>query len=139
MSYKKWDAQQKEIADLDGAWGDAATKALKETATEDDFKAVAALYSAEGSILWPNFDPGYGTQEIVDGWRKANKGFANSALKFTPKCIEILGSLATDLGEVEFVDPTGKSSFAKYLVVWRREEGAWRVLYDCWNDNPPNA
>lgn len=136
MSYKKWDSQQKEIADLDGAWGDAATRALKETATEDDFKAVAALYSAEGSILWPNFDPGYGTQEIVDGWKKANEGFANSALKFTPKCIEITGSLATDLGEVEFVDPTGKSSFAKYLVVWRREEGTWRVLYDCWNDNP---
>ena len=135
MSYKKWDWRQKEIADLDAAWGDAATKALKEAATEEDFKAVAALYSEEGSILWPGFDPGYGTQEIAAGWKKANGGFTDSALKFTPVCIEVTGDLATDLGIVEFTDPKGQVSLAKYLVVWRREDGEWKVLYDCWNEN----
>ena len=24
---------------------------------------------------------------------------------------------------------------AKYLVVWKRERGAWKVFYDCWNWN----
>jgi len=136
MTYKKWDAQQKDIADLDAIWGDAATKALREAATDNDFRAVAALYSEEGSILWPGFDPGYGRQEIAAGWKKANGSFSNSALKFTPVCIEIMGNLATDLGIVEFTDPKGGLTLAKYLVVWRREEGSWKVYYDCWNQNP---
>ena len=137
MAKTKWGAEQKEIVKLDAAWGRAATRALAAAATEKDFKAVAALYSNEGSIVWEKFDPGHGTDEIVAGWKKANKGFRNSKLEFNPVRIEIAGHLATDFGEVEFIEPDGKSTMAKYFVVWRREAGAWKVLYDCWNDNPP--
>jgi hypothetical protein len=48
--------------------------------------------------------------------------------------------MATDFGVVHFAphaEPNDTANTAKYLVVWKREKGAWKVLYDCWNWNAP--
>jgi ketosteroid isomerase-like protein len=31
--------------------------------------------------------------------------------------------------------PDDTQNVGKYLVVWKREHGTWKVLYDCWNMN----
>ena len=40
-----------------------------------------------------------------------------------------------EFARVERVPKPGE--IAKYLVVWKRENGEWKVLYDCWNSNRP--
>ena len=48
--------------------------------------------------------------------------------------------LAPDYGYVHFAPgakPGDTVNTAKYLVVWKRERGAWKVLYDSWNRNAP--
>ena len=46
--------------------------------------------------------------------------------------------MAVDFGVVYFAPnpkPDDLENIAKYLVVWKREHGHWKVLYDCWNYN----
>ncbi len=141
MANSKWSQEQQKIADLDAIWGEAATKALAAGAMEHDFKTVTDIYSKEGSVVWQGFEPGHGAAEIEAHWKQANakKDFQNSALKFDPVRIEIVGILAMDFGQVVFTSKAtdGQQSvdIAKYFVVWRYEGGAWKVLYDCWNEN----
>jgi hypothetical protein len=48
--------------------------------------------------------------------------------------------MATDFGVVHFAphpEPNDTANTAKYLVVWKREKDARKVLYDCWNWNAP--
>ena len=48
--------------------------------------------------------------------------------------------MASDFGLVHFAPdakPDDVKNTAKYLVVWKRENGAWKVFYDCWNWNAP--
>lgn len=64
------------------------------------------------------------------------------AWTFTPQRIEIAqsGDLAADQGtaEIVFHSDKGDSTLAvKYLGVWNRVDGQWKVLYDMWNTNAP--
>jgi ketosteroid isomerase-like protein len=127
--------EQEEIAKLDAKWATLATAALKQGATDRDFKAVTDLYSQEGTIVWPGFPPGYGHEEIEKGWRTANARFSGAALQFNAVRITIMGELATDFGEVVFNGEGG----SKYFVVWRREHGEWKVFSDAWNENTPSS
>jgi type 1 glutamine amidotransferase len=46
--------------------------------------------------------------------------------------------MASDFGLVHFAPgakPDDVKSTAKYLVVWKRQRGKWKVFYDCWNWN----
>ena len=52
-------------------------------------------------------------------------------LKFNPVRITVMGDIATDFGEVIFNGEGG----SKYFVVWRREQGKWKVFSDAWNEN----
>ena len=140
MAHPNWNDEQRKIAELDAEWAKAATKALAHGATEHDYKAVTEIYSKEGSVVWPGYEAGHGASQIEAHWRQANKDYGDSALQFNPKRIEIVDSLAMDFGEVVFT-PQGKpaDNAYKYFVVWRRENGAWKVYYDCWNANRPDG
>jgi ketosteroid isomerase-like protein len=130
-----WTGEKKKIAELDGKWGQLATAALSKTAKDADFKAVTALYSSDGTVVWPGFDPGYGHGEIEKRWRTANGPFGGSKLAFNPIRITVIGDIATDFGEVIFNGEGG----AHYFVVWRREGGEWKVFSDAWNEGPKPA
>ena len=62
-------------------------------------------------------------------------------LQFVPDTIRIAKDcdLATDFGKVIMTmrDANGKKvrTVGKYLVVWTKVYGKWRVLYDSWNTN----
>ena len=118
---------QKAIAKLDAAWSKAAKR--------KDVEAVLAFYSSKGSVVWPGQRARHGTTAIRAAWEKAYREDPKLTLTFEPERIDIAGGedLAVDFGSVSF----GPDASAKYLVVWKREKGAWKVLYDCWNSNKP--
>ena len=127
----KWNHEQQKIVDMDAVWAERATAALRDGATDEDFRLVTELYSTEGTIVWPDFLPGYGHKEIEAGWKQANDKFKNAVLKFNPVRITLMSDIATDFGEVNFNGEGG----SKYFVVWRLEHGEWKVFSDAWNSN----
>ncbi|QIG49241.1 SgcJ/EcaC family oxidoreductase [Nordella sp. HKS 07] len=120
------------IRRLDEEWGKAATA--------KDLEAVVSFYAPDGSLVWPGAPASHGTQHIRASWKEMMDTTPGLNLRFTPERIVISddASLASDFGKVEFGhEVKGKPvmDIAKYVVVWRKEKGSWKVLYDSYNVN----
>lgn len=121
------------IRELDRLWGEAATA--------KDLDAVLAFYAADGSLVWPNTPPVHGSTAIRAMWKEMLKDIEGLKLKFTPETITFSpdGKLATDYGEVLLEQQTNAYTTtiqtSKYLVVWKKVNDSWKVLYDCYNLN----
>lgn len=125
-------ADEAAIRRLDEEWGKAATA--------KDLDAVVGFYAHDGSLVWPGELAVHGIERIRANWQKMIKKTPGLNLRFTPERIVVSddGSLASDFGKVEFgheVDGKPIMEIAKYVVVWKKEKGIWKVLYDSYNMN----
>ena len=108
-----------------------------------DVVATAALYAPDATILPPGLPAVHGPDAI----RTMLAGlFTAPGLSITlrPQRIDIAaaGDLATDQGEVEVGMNTAEGpviEVSKYLEVWRKVDGEWKLMYDTWNANEPAA
>jgi ketosteroid isomerase-like protein len=50
--------------------------------------------------------------------------------------VEASGDLAVEDGVAHLVASDGKESAARYVVVWKRVAGVWRLHRDIWNTGP---
>jgi uncharacterized protein (TIGR02246 family) len=116
------------IKALDAKWSKAATA--------HDIDRVVTFYAKDGSVVWPDMPPAKGHAAIRASWKSILT--SDMYLDFEPTHIEVSGDMASDFGLVHFkrnAKPGDGKNTAKYLVVWKRENGAWKVFYDCWNWN----
>lgn len=132
MQGERHKADEAEIRRLDEEWGKAAT--------HKKLDAVVAFYAQDGSLVWPGEPAVHGTADIRASWKKMMDTIPGLNLRFTAERIVISddASLASDFGKVEFgheVDGKPVMEIAKYVVVWRKEKGSWKVLYDSYNMN----
>ncbi|GAC1556002.1 MAG: hypothetical protein NVS2B5_17170 [Beijerinckiaceae bacterium] len=128
-------SDEKTIRKLDAAWGDAACK--------KDLEAVAAFYAPNASLVWPGAPAAHGTAKIRAAWTELLK-IPGLTLRFTPERIDIArdADIAVDFGRVDFKHDTEKGQveeISKYVVVWKKMNGTWKVLYDCYNANTTDA
>jgi uncharacterized protein (TIGR02246 family) len=128
-------AEEQVIRQLDDQWNAAVQK--------KDPEANVAFYATDGVAMWPDAPAAKGTDAIRKAWTEILKA-PNLQLSFAPEDITIsqAGDLATDVGWVkaEMDTPQGHvKEDAKYLVVWKKVNGAWKVQYDTFNSNAPMA
>jgi uncharacterized protein (TIGR02246 family) len=123
----------------DGVKGaiEAANGQFSAAAAKGDGAAVAALYSPDGQVMPAGSDPIRGTEAIQKFWQGAlDSGIAAIGLK----TIEVFGHgpTATEVGEYELRDKAGKVlDHGKYIVVWQRTDGKWKLLRDMFSTNVP--
>jgi uncharacterized protein (TIGR02246 family) len=134
MMSKKHHPDEAEIRALDAEWSKAATA--------KKIDQVVKFYASDGSLVWPDFPPAKGHAAIRAAWDKLCGDVPEMYLDFEPTHIEVssAGDMASDFGLVHFAPgakPADVKNTAKYHVVWKREHGTWKVLYDCWNWNAP--
>jgi uncharacterized protein (TIGR02246 family) len=134
MPRKKPDPDEAAIRALDTQWSKAATA--------KNVDHVMKFYATDGSVVWPDQPPAKGHAAIRASWKNIFKAAPDMYLDFRPTHIEIASGrdMASDFGVVHFAPgakPNDTKNTAKYLVVWKRERGIWKVLYDCWNWNAP--
>lgn len=93
--------------------------------------------------MWPDAPTSHGTAELRAAWTEMFK-IPGISLKFIPDKITVAqsGDMATDEGRavVGMTTPAGPSvDTSKYLVIWTKENNAWKVAYDTYNSNKPAA
>lgn len=123
---------EQEIRKLDAAWGQAASRY--------DLDAVVGFYAQNGSVVWPGAPAAHGTAHIRAAWQQMFALYKGLTLDFTPERIDLAqgGQLAADFGKVAFGHDTPQGRVeetAKYVVVWKKVDNIWKVLYDCYNMN----
>lgn len=136
MASRKMSADERKIRETVDQWEKDANKL--------DVKAVLANYLPDATLVWEGFPAAYRTAAIRR-YLKTMFGFPGMKLGFTPVRITIApgGKMATEFGRFSFAyddAKTGKreSSVSKYLVVWRKVGGKWKVFFDCYNSNAPH-
>lgn len=126
-------ADEKAILDLDKQWGDAATRL--------DLEATVAFYAPDGALVWPDAPAVHGTTGIRAAWKDMIDNTPGLTLQFVADKITIsdAGDIGVDFGAVHFgyTGPDGAkiNLVGKYVVVWHKLSGEWKVLYDSWNYN----
>jgi uncharacterized protein (TIGR02246 family) len=116
---------------------EAANAQFSAAAAKGDGAGLAALYAADGQVLPAGSDVIRGRDAIQKFWQSAlDSGIAGVGLK----TLEIFGQspTVTEVGQYELSDKTGKViDHGKYIVIWRRESGHWKLLRDMFSTNIP--
>lgn len=102
-----------------------------------DAAGLAAMYATDGQVLPPNSDIVSGAPAIQALWQ----GVIDSGIKgakFTVLDVTERGDLASETGKYEMSGADGKVlDHGKYVVVWKREGGRWKLHRDIFNTSLP--
>jgi uncharacterized protein (TIGR02246 family) len=116
-------ADEQTIRDLGERWGGFVR--------DKDAAAIAQLYTEDGALMPPNMPIAKGRSAIQQGWTSMlqSPGFD---LTFAPEQIQVStsGDMALDRGTYRLGEETGK-----YVVVWRKIGGEWKVAADIFNSD----
>ena len=97
-----------------------------------DAQAISNLYSVDAVLLAPGAEPAKGRAAIATSWQKSiDAGI--KGLSLVTDDVVASGDLAAETGTAQIVAGDGKVENSHYVVVWRQEEGHWRLLRDIWN------
>lgn len=125
--------EEQRIAELNRQW--------VERVAARDAAWIANLYTAEGRIMPANAPLAQGRPAVEAAWRgifelpNLNLTFQTTDLEFSDA-----GDMAYDVGtySLSFDGPQGRiQDQGKYLVVWEKVNGEWKVAADMFNSNLP--
>jgi uncharacterized protein (TIGR02246 family) len=104
-----------------------------------DAAALAALYTANATLLPPNSARVTGSAAILEFWKGALASAPDRG-KLTTAEVEAHGDTAHEVGTYELSMADGKvADKGKYVVIWKREGGQWKLHRDIWNSDMPAA
>lgn len=105
-----------------------------------DAAAVAALYTEEARLLPPNGQTLVGS-EAIQNFFQSNIDAGLSDLQLTILEVGVARDLAYEIGQYALtIQPEEGEAIrdqGKYVVVWKRENGEWKLDVDIWNSSVP--
>jgi len=102
-----------------------------------DAAGVAALYTAGGQLLPPDSAVVAGRDAIQALWKGA-MGLGLTGVTLETLEVEGHGETAIEVGRYTLRAAGGQvADVGKYVVIWKREGGAWRLHRDIWNASQP--
>lgn len=115
----------------------AASAEFSAAFARGDGAGVAALYSESAQVFQPNGNIINGRAAIQTFWQ----GGIDSGLKQAKlETVEVYGTgaLVAEVGTYSVLGGNGEVlDSGKYIVLWKREKGKWRLYRDIWNSNNP--
>ena len=118
---------------------EAANKQFIAAVAKGDAAALAGMYTTNAIAFPPNDEPAKGRAAIQKLWQ----GVVASGIKgatLTTSEVETYGDTAHEVGSYEMKVEGGKVvDRGKYVVVWKREQGQWKLHRDIWNTSMPPA
>jgi uncharacterized protein (TIGR02246 family) len=118
---------------------EAKSKAFSAAVARGDAAAVAALYTSTAQVLPPGGEVARGRDAI----QKVFQGAIDAGMRDVPLTtleVEAHGDTATEVGTWAWKGKDGATvDHGKYLVIWKKEGGQWRLHRDIWNSStlPP--
>lgn len=102
---------------------------------------LAELYSEDALVMPPDAEVARGRDAIRKLWDVVLDDMGVKSVQLDTKDLQIAGDgeTAYEVGEATLKmekDGAPATAVAKYVVVWIRIDGAWRLHRDIWNNNP---
>jgi uncharacterized protein (TIGR02246 family) len=131
-------------AEVDTAEEAAAIMALEREWSsrfaKKDVDWIMDLHADDARQMPPGAPSVVGLQALRAAWEAmANAEGLDISWEPVEAHVAASGDLAYDFGTATTRTPDGGTEMGKYLVVWVRRDGAWRVAVDMFNDDGPAA
>ena len=95
-----------------------------------------AVYTADARILPPGGEIVTGRENIKHFWQSAIDALNVTSCPLETVHFELNGDTGYEIGRAKLNFPgDAPSAYAKYVVIWKREDGAWKWHVDIWNNN----
>ena len=120
-------AQKAEIEAVNAKWVEFFNKG--------DFAGVASLYTEDATAFPPGSGMVKGRAAIGTMWKGMAEQIGDP--KVTTLDVKSLGpSAAREIGtfSLKTKGPTPQEATGKYVVVWEKVNGDWKLAADIWND-----
>jgi uncharacterized protein (TIGR02246 family) len=116
---------------------EASNAAFSKEYDRGDAKALAQMYTERGQLFPPNEKIVEGRTAIESHWKAAMEaGVKQVVLKTTE--VWALGETVAETGTYRLAGKDGESlDEGKYVVIWKRVDGNWKLHRDCWNSSQP--
>lgn len=129
-------AEAQKIKELDQQWVQAVG--------QKDAAATAAFYAEDGRIMPPDAPASVGRDAVQKTWAGFLK-LPDLSLTFAPDTVAVSGdgTIAYDIGSYDMAytgDSGPVKDHGKYVVVWVKKQGQWKVMADIFNsDGAPSG
>ena len=105
---------------------------------EGDIDWIMSLHSASAVQMPPEAELVVGTEALRAAWQgMIDTEGLTASWEPTEAHVSSSGDMAYDFGTATLTTPDGEAHPMKYLVVWVREDGEWKVAADMFNANAP--
>lgn len=98
--------------------------------------AARQVYTHDCRIMPPGAETVVGREAAEQFWPAAVAQLGATAVKLETIDLQALGDGVYEIGRATISMAGGQQGVAKYVVVWRQEEGEWRWHVDIWNMEP---
>ncbi len=95
--------------------------------------AVREVYTSDARILPPGAPMVQGHDAITRFWTAALQQMQVADVRLATTELHPMGDGAYEIGRAILTLAGGQQAEAKYVVLWRQEEGRWRWHVDVWN------
>ncbi len=116
---------------------EAANEQFMDAFRRGDAAGLARLYSEQGQAFPPNGDIAQSQRAIQDVWQAAMDAGIKGARLDTLE-VDGHGDTSYEVGKYTLLGEAGQTLDAgKYIVIWKREAGQWKLHRDIWNSSQP--
>ena len=114
-----------------------SNKKFMEAFKNGDAAAVAARYTTDGRLLPPNSEMIQGHDAITAYWQAGMDAGLTEA-RFTTVSATAYGDIAYEVGLADvFVGEGQLVDKSKFIVIWKKVDGQWKMHEDIWNSSLP--
>ena len=126
-------ADEQQIRDLEQQWLEAVE--------ERNLDAIVDLFASEGRIMPPNGEPAIGPDSVRDAWAGILE-LPELDFSFAPTDITVAdsGDLAYVIGTYQLMfggEDERVQDSGKYVDVWEKVDGEWKVMVEMYNSSLP--
>src|SRR5687767_4867737 len=114
---------------------ESASRKFNEVYTKGDAPGLAAMYVSGARVLPPNGSAIQNDQGIRELWRSLIDSGAKLSLATT--FADGRGDLAYEVGTYSITNLDGAKDTGKFVLVWKRQNGVWKIAADIWNSDLP--
>jgi ketosteroid isomerase-like protein len=100
-----------------------------------DLSGLDDVYTSDARILPPGGDMITGRPAILQFWQGAIEALNVSSVELETVDCEQSGDTIWEIGRATLHVAQAPAAHAKYVVIWKREAGAWKWHVDIWNPN----
>jgi ketosteroid isomerase-like protein len=104
-----------------------------------DVDGIMALYTTD-AVIFPERSNAISGHDAIRKYWMGGSGNRVTRHQLTPTRVVVDGDHAYDYGTYEITGEREGKAWGpfrgKYLVVWRREPGGWKMQLDMWNSGP---